>query len=88
VAGLVRELLQQADGWQQQTQQDQQRDMEQLEGCMLQALGGVAGMQQQLAEQRIVIEGQVAGLQHVAHWLTREMGASCCVINMHQLNIL
>jgi hypothetical protein len=36
VADMVRQLVQQVDGWRQQNERDQRVDMQQLEGLMLQ----------------------------------------------------
>jgi serine/threonine protein kinase len=82
VAGLVREQLQQVDNWQQQNEQDQRKDMQDLEGLMLQAVGGLEGLQQLLASPEGIVQGQAVGLQQVAGWM-REMHASSSVIAGH-----
>jgi hypothetical protein len=68
--------------WREQNTQDSQRDMQQLEGLVLQAVGGMEALQQQLASQEGVLQGQAVGLQQVAAWLA-DMRASSGVITGH-----
>jgi hypothetical protein len=82
VADMVRLQLQQVDGWWQQNVQDQRVDMQQLEGLMLQAVGGVEGLKQQLATQEGMLQGQAVGLEQVQRWLA-DMHASSSVITSH-----
>ena len=72
----------QVDKWRQQSEADQQSDMQQLEGLLLKAVGGVEGLQAQLAAQEGVLQGQAVGLQQVADWLER-MHAGSGAINAH-----
>jgi hypothetical protein len=86
VAGLVQAQLQQVDSWQQQNKGDQWEDMQQLEALMLQAVGGLEELQEQLANQEVplegLLEGQAVGLQQVADWMM-EMRASSSIISSH-----
>jgi hypothetical protein len=79
---MVREQLQQVDNWRQQNKADQRADMQQLEGLMLQAVGGVEGLTRQLATQEGMLEGQAVKLEQVQRWLA-EMHASSTVISDH-----
>jgi hypothetical protein len=82
VAEMVAEQRRQVDGWRQQSEQDQRVDMQQLEGLMLQAVGGLEGLTQQLATQEGLLQGQAVGLQQVVDWL-QQMHASSSVITAH-----
>jgi hypothetical protein len=82
VVGMVQELLHQVGGWRQQNDQDQRKDMRQLEGLMLQAVGGVEGLQRQLATQEGMLRGQAVGLRQLAEWM-KGMHASSSVISGH-----
>ena len=81
--GMVAEELQQVHLWRQQNEQDQRADMEELEGLMLDAVGGLQGLQRQLAEQNVVSNGVAVQLQQVADWLRVQMHASCSRITAY-----
>jgi hypothetical protein len=82
VVDMVRQQLQQIEGWRQQNEQDQRVDMQQLEEFMLQAVGGLEGLKQKLAAQEGMLEGQAVGLEQVQRWLAR-MNASSAIISNH-----
>jgi hypothetical protein len=83
VAAMMREQWWQADNnWREQNKQDQRADMQQLEGLMLQAVGGVEGLKRQLTTQEGMLEGQAVTLQQVQRWLA-EMHASSSIITDH-----
>jgi hypothetical protein len=81
--GMVREQLQQVEMWRHQNEEDRQADSEELEGLMLHAVGGVEGLQRQLAAQQVLFHGVPVQLQQVADWLRGEMGASCSRITAY-----
>jgi hypothetical protein len=78
---LMQEHMQ-LGSWRQQNEHDHWRDMQALEGLILQAAGGVEGLQWQLTAQEGLIHGHAVGLQQVAEWLM-EMQASSAVIRGH-----
>jgi hypothetical protein len=79
VEDMVGQQRQKMDTWRQQNERDQRADMQQLEGLMLQAVGGVNGLKQQLATQEGILRGHAVGLEQVQRWLA-EMHASSSVI--------
>jgi serine/threonine protein kinase len=80
----LQQQLEQVDGWRQQNEQDQRVDMQQLEGLMLQAAGGVEGLKKQLATQKAMLFGNAVELKlkHVQILLAK-MHASSAVISGH-----
>jgi hypothetical protein len=82
VAAMMQEQRRQADTWREQNEQDQRADMQQLEGLMLQAVGGVEGLNRQLTTQEGMLEGQAVTLEQVQRWLA-EMHASSSIITGH-----
>jgi hypothetical protein len=70
------------DQWRAQDEADRRQDMQRLEGLLLHSLGGMDGLQKQLAAQDFLLQGQAVGLQQVVDWL-HAMHASSSVISGH-----
>jgi hypothetical protein len=68
--------------WREQAEVDHRKDLQDLEGLVLKAVGGIEGLQAQLATQETIINGQAVKLEQVADWLQR-LNASNGIITGH-----